>query len=113
MIIALRFGVARGLFSNEAGLGSAPIVHAAAQTDHPVREGLYGIFEVFVDTILICTTSGLVLLLTPTWTGDVPGAALAARAFEKGLPGVWGDIIVTSGIVLFAFSTIRRVELLR
>ncbi|HXG70499.1 MAG TPA: sodium:alanine symporter family protein [Gemmatimonadaceae bacterium] len=106
MIIALRFGVARGLFSNEAGLGSAPIVHAAAQTDHPVRQGLYGIFEVFVDTILICTTSGLVILLTQTWTGDVTGAALAARAFEKGLPGVWGDIIVTSGIVLFAFSTI-------
>ena len=106
MIIALRFGVARGLFSNEAGLGSAPIVHAAAQTDHPVRQGLYGIFEVFVDTILICTTSGLVILLTQTWTGDVTGAALAARAFETGLPGVWGDIIVTSGIVLFAFSTI-------
>ena len=106
MIIALRFGVARGLFSNEAGLGSAPIVHAAAQTDHPVRQGLYGIFEVFVDTILICTTSGLVILLTQTWTGDVTGAALAARAFETGLPGVWGDIIVTGGIVLFAFSTI-------
>ena len=106
MIIALRFGVARGLFSNEAGLGSAPIVHAAAQTDHPVRQGLYGIFEVFVDTILICTTSGMVILLTQTWTGDVTGAALAARAFETGLPGVWGDIIVTSGIVLFAFSTI-------
>ena len=106
MIIALRFGVARGLFSNEAGLGSAPIVHAAAQTDHPVRQGLYGIFEVFVDTILICTTSGLVILLTQTWTGDVTGAALAARAFETGLPGVWGDVIVTGGIVLFAFSTI-------
>ena len=60
MMMALRYGVARGLFSNEAGLGSAPIVHAAAQTDHPVRQGLYGIFEVFVDTILVCTTSGLV-----------------------------------------------------
>jgi AGCS family alanine or glycine:cation symporter len=106
MMIALRYGVARGLFSNEAGLGSAPIVHAAAQTDHPVRQGLYGIFEVFVDTILICTTSGLVILLTGTWAGDVTGAALAARAFETGLPGVWGDVIVTSGIVLFAFSTI-------
>ena len=106
MIMALRYGVARGLFSNEAGLGSAPMVHAAAQTDHPVRQGLYGIFEVFVDTILICTTSGLVILLTQTWAGDVTGAALAARAFETGLPGVWGDIIVTGGIVLFAFSTI-------
>jgi AGCS family alanine or glycine:cation symporter len=106
MMMALRFGIARGLFSNEAGLGSAPMVHAAAQTDHPVRQGMYGIFEVFVDTILICTTSGLVILLTETWTGDVTGAALAARAFETGLPGVWGDIVVTGGILLFAFSTL-------
>jgi alanine or glycine:cation symporter, AGCS family len=106
IMMALRFGVARGLFSNEAGLGSAPMVHAAAQTDHPVRQGMYGIFEVFVDTLLICTTTGLVILLTNTWTGDVTGAALAARAFETGLPGVWGDIIVTGGILLFAFSTL-------
>jgi alanine or glycine:cation symporter, AGCS family len=106
MIMALRFGIARGLFSNEAGLGSAPMVHAAAQTDHPVRQGMYGIFEVFVDTILIATTSGLVILLTDTWTTGAEGAALAARAFETGLPGVWGDLIVTVGIVLFAYSTI-------
>ncbi len=106
MMAAVRFGIARGLFSNEAGLGSAPMVHAAAQTDHPVRQGMYGIFEVFVDTILICTTSGLVILLTETWTGDVTGAALAARAFETGLPGVWGDIVVTGGILLFAYSTL-------
>jgi AGCS family alanine or glycine:cation symporter len=106
MMLALRFGIARGLFSNEAGLGSAPMVHAAAQTDHPVRQGMYGIFEVFVDTILICTTTGFVILLTETWTGDVTGAALAARSFETGLPGVWGDIVVTGGIMLFAFSTL-------
>lgn len=106
MMLALRYGVARGLFSNEAGLGSAPMVHAAAQTDHPVRQGMYGIFEVFVDTILICTTTGLVILLTETWTSGATGAALAARAFETGLPGVWGDIVVTGGIMLFAFSTL-------
>ena len=106
LMMALRYGVARGLFSNEAGLGSAPIVHAAAQTDHPVRQGMYGIFEVFVDTILICTTTGLVILVTDTWTTGATGAALAARAFETGLPGVWGDIIVTGGILLFAFSTL-------
>ena len=106
IMMAMRYGIARGLFSNEAGLGSAPMVHAAAQTDHPVRQGMYGIFEVFVDTILICTTTGLVILLTNTWTADVTGAALAARAFETGLPGVWGDIIVTGGIMLFAFSTL-------
>ena len=106
VMMALRYGVARGLFSNEAGLGSAPMAHAAAQTDHPVRQGLYGIFEVFVDTLLICTTTGLVILVTGTWTSGASGAALSARAFETGLPGVWGDIIVTSGITLFAFSTL-------
>lgn len=106
IMLAMRYGIARGLFSNEAGLGSAPMVHAAARTDHPVRQGMYGIFEVFVDTILICTTTGLVILLTETWTSDATGAALAARAFETGLPGVWGDIIVTGGIMLFAFSTL-------
>jgi alanine or glycine:cation symporter, AGCS family len=104
--LALRYGVARGLFSNEAGLGSAPMVHAAADTDHPVRQGLYGIFEVFVDTILICTTTGLVILVTDTWTGGATGAALSARAFEAGLPGTWGDVVVTGGILLFSFSTL-------
>ncbi len=103
---ALRYGIARGLFSNEAGLGSAPIAHAAADTDHPVRQGLYGIFEVFVDTILVCTFTGLVVLVTGTWTSGKTGAALAAHAFETGLPGAWGDIIVTGGLVLFAFSTL-------
>ena len=106
MMLALRYGVARGLFSNEAGLGSAPIVHAAAQTDHPVRQGLYGIFEVFVDTILICTVTGLVVLVTGAWTSGLDGAALSAKAFETGLPGAWGHIVVTGGIVLFSFSTL-------
>jgi AGCS family alanine or glycine:cation symporter len=106
IMMAMRFGVARGLFSNEAGLGSAPMVHAAANTDHPVRQGMYGIFEVFVDTILICTTTGLVILVTGVWDSGVTGAALSLRAFETGLPGTWGDLIVTMGLVLFAFSTI-------
>jgi AGCS family alanine or glycine:cation symporter len=106
IMMAMRYGVARGLFSNEAGLGSAPMVHAAAQTDHPVRQGMYGIFEVFVDTILICTVTGLVILVTGVWDGGATGAALSARAFETGLPGTWGDVVVTTGLVLFAFSTI-------
>ncbi|GIW51764.1 MAG: sodium:alanine symporter [Gemmatimonadales bacterium] len=106
VMMALRYGVARGLFSNEAGLGSAPIVHAAADTDHPVRQGLYGIFEVFVDTILICTTTGLVILVTGAWDDGQTGAALSAQAFQIGLPGTWGHLIVTTGLVLFAFSTI-------
>ena len=106
VMMALRFGIARGLFSNEAGLGSAPMVHAAAQTDHPIRQALYGIFEVFVDTILICTMTGLVILVTESWTSGLNGAALSARAFETGLPGRWGGIVVTGGITLFAFSTL-------
>ncbi len=104
--MALRYGIARGLFSNEAGLGSAPMVHAAANTDHPVRQGLYGIFEVFVDTLLICTVTGLVILVTDSWTTGSTGAALSVRAFETGLPGTWGDVVVTGGLILFAFSTV-------
>ena len=106
IMFAMRYGMARGLFSNEAGLGSAPMVHATAQTDHPVRQGLYGIFEVFVDTILICTTTGLAILVTGTWDGGATGAALSVQAFSTGLPGTWGGIIVTSGLVLFAYSTL-------
>ena len=103
---ALRYGMARGLFSNEAGLGSAPMVHAAAQTDHPVRQGLYGIFEVFIDTIVVCTVTGLVILVSDTWSGGVDGAALSASAFQVGLPGAWGNLVVTGGILLFSFSTL-------
>jgi AGCS family alanine or glycine:cation symporter len=106
VMMAMRYGIARGLFSNEAGLGSAPMVHATADTDHPVRQGMYGIFEVFVDTILICTTTALVILVTDVWSGGLTGAALSAKAFETGLPGTFGDIVVTGGLLLFAFSTL-------
>jgi AGCS family alanine or glycine:cation symporter len=106
IMMAMRYGIARGLFSNEAGLGSAPMVHAAATTDHPVRQGMYGIFEVFIDTVVICTMTGLVILVTGAWTTGVTGAALSARAFEIGLPGVWGGLVVTTGLLLFSFSTL-------
>jgi AGCS family alanine or glycine:cation symporter len=106
VMMALRYGVARGLFSNEAGLGSAPMVHAAARTDHPVRQGLYGIFEVFVDTLLVCTVTGLGILVTGVWDDGATGAALAGHAFSVGLPGTWGNIVVTTSLVLFAFSTL-------
>ena len=82
------------------------MVHAAARTDHPVRQGLYGIFEVFVDTILVCASTGLVVLVTGEGSNGLTGAALAAKSFETGLPGVWGDIVVTTGILTFAFSTL-------
>ncbi|MEW6321573.1 MAG: sodium:alanine symporter family protein [Acidobacteriota bacterium] len=106
MMTVLRVGVARGLFSNEAGLGSAPMVHAAARTDHPVRQGLYGIFEVFVDTILVCSVTGLAIVATGVWSSGATGAALAGAAFSTGLPGTWGNIIVTVSLVLFAYSTV-------
>jgi alanine or glycine:cation symporter, AGCS family len=106
VMMALRYGVARGLFSNEAGLGSAPMVHAAAKTDHPVRQGLYGIFEVFVDTILVCTVTGLAIISTGVWSDGTTGAALAGHAFSVGLPGTWGNIVVTTSLVLFAYSTL-------
>ena len=106
IMLAMRYGIARGLFSNEAGLGSAPMVHSAARTDHPVRQGLYGIFEVFVDTILVCTTTGLVILVTGVWSDGATGAALAGEAFSVGLPGSWGNVVVTTSLVLFAFSTV-------
>lgn len=106
LMMALRYGIARGLFSNEAGLGSAPMVHAAADTDHPVRQGMYGVFEVFVDTLVICTATALVILVTGSWSSGATGAALSARAFETGLPGTFGDLVVTGGLLLFAFSTL-------
>jgi alanine or glycine:cation symporter, AGCS family len=103
---AMRMGIARGLFSNEAGLGSAPIVHASASTDHPVRQGLYGIFEVFIDTVVVCLLTGFAILVTGAWTTGANGAALSAKAFEIGLPGVWGGLVVSTSVVTFAFSTI-------
>ena len=106
VMLAMRYGIARGLFSNEAGLGSAPLVHAAARTDHPVRQGLYGIFEVFIDTILVCTTTGLAILVTGVWSQGATGAELAGQAFSVGLPGTWGNLVVTTSLVLFAFSTV-------
>jgi AGCS family alanine or glycine:cation symporter len=105
LMIAMRRGIARGVFSNEAGLGSAPIAHAAATTDHPVRQGLWGIFEVFIDTIVICSLTAFAILTTGVWTSGTTGAALTTMAFNDGLPGP-GGIIVAIGILLFAFSTI-------
>jgi AGCS family alanine or glycine:cation symporter len=106
IMMAMRYGIARGLFSNEAGLGSAPMVHCAADTDHPVRQGVYGVFEVFVDTVLICMATALVILVTDTWKTGLTGAALSAKAFETGLPGTFGSIVVTVGLLLFAYSTL-------
>jgi AGCS family alanine or glycine:cation symporter len=103
---AVRYGIARGMFSNEAGLGSAPMVHSSAVTDHPARQACYGIFEVFIDTVVVCLLTGLVILVTGAWQSGATGASLAAKAFEIGLPGAWGHFVVSSGLILFAFSTL-------
>jgi len=105
---AIRWGVARGLFSNEAGLGSSPMAHAAARTNEPVREGLVAMMEPFIDTLVICTMTGLVIVITGAWqTGDdnLVGAALTAHSFEQSL-GPSGALVVGIGLALFAFSTI-------
>lgn len=100
----IRFGVARGLFSNEAGLGSASIAHSAAKTKEPVREGLVAMLGPFVDTIVICSMTALVIISTGAWTSGLTSSPLSAHAFDIGLP-VAGKWIVTFGLVFFAFST--------
>ncbi len=105
---AIRWGVARGLFSNEAGLGSSPMAHAAARTNEPVREGLVAMLEPFVDTLVICSMTGLVLVVTEAYTirqDNLVGAALTAHAFASSL-GPAGAAVVGIGLSLFAFSTI-------
>lgn len=102
---AMRYGVMRGVFSNEAGLGSASIAHAVAETDHPVRQGLWGIVEVFLVSYIICTLTALVLLVTGAWTGALEGASMTATAFSAVLP-FSGNFIVSTALVLFAFSTL-------
>ena len=102
---AMQFGVARGVFSNEAGLGSAPIAHAAAQTKGPVSQGLVAMLGPFIDTILVCSFTALVILTSGAWTGGDTGAALTGKAFELALPGV-GHLVMTFALTLFAFTTI-------
>ncbi|ERJ18340.1 putative sodiumalanine symporter protein [Salinisphaera shabanensis E1L3A] len=104
IIMAIRFGVARGIFSNEAGLGSAPIAHAAARTDSPVRQGVVAMLGTFIDTIIVCTMTALVIISTGAWSSGTTGAQLSAEAFTTGMPGP-GGWIVSFGLVIFAFST--------
>ncbi len=101
---AIRFGVARGLFSNEAGLGSAPMAHGAAQTKEPVREGLVAMLGPFIDTLVICTMTGLVIISTGACDSGLSGTELTAKGFNIGLGGI-GGYFVAIGIILFAFST--------
>lgn len=102
---AIRFGVARGIFSNEAGLGSAPIAHAAAQTKNPINQGMVAMLGTFIDTIIVCSITGLVIISSGAWTSGETGAALTSLAFENGLPG-FGNYVVAISLAIFAFTTI-------
>lgn len=103
---AIRFGVERGLFSNESGLGSAPIAAAAAKTNQPAKQALVSMTGTFLDTIIVCSLTGLVLSTTGVWNSGKTGVELTLQAFSAGLPGEWGQWIVTLSVVTFAFSTI-------
>ena len=105
IMMAMQNGIARGVFSNESGLGSAPIAAAAAKTKHPAEQGLISMTGTFIDTIIICTMTGLALVLTGVWQGDAAGAAMTSAAFAS-VYGFLGSQLLTIALALFAFTTI-------
>ena len=105
VMMAMQNGIARGVFSNESGLGSAPIAAAAAKTKEPAEQGLISMTGTFIDTIIICSMTGLVLVLTGTWQGEAAGAAMTGAAFT-GVYGSVGGVLLTVSLALFAFTTI-------
>ena len=100
--MALRYGVARGVFSNEAGLGSSPIAHAAANTNNPVKQGMISMLEPLIDTLIVCTITAFVILLSNQWIGELNGAVLTASSFEYLFEN--GKYIVIFGLILFSFA---------
>ena len=112
LIVAIQFGVARGIFSNESGMGSAAIAAAAAQTSHPVRQGLVSMTQTFIDTIIVVSMTGLVIVTTGAYTftdeagAQIDPSVMTGEAFTHGLPGEWGHWVVTLALVMFAFSTV-------
>lgn len=108
MIVAMQKGIARGIFSNEAGLGSAPIAAAAAQTDEPAKQGLVSMMGTFIDTIVICTMTGLAIVITGAWDMGLEGVAVTTKAFQMGLPfpPQVASFILMVCLVFFAFTTI-------
>ncbi|OOF09082.1 sodium:alanine symporter family protein [Salinivibrio sp. PR5] len=106
MMLAIQAGIARGVFSNESGLGSAPIAAAAAKTDSCVEQGLVSMTGTFIDTLVICTMTGLTLILTQSWSGELAGAAMTSHAFAVGMESSIGPMLVNIGLLFFAFTTI-------
>jgi AGCS family alanine or glycine:cation symporter len=105
VLVTIRLGVSKGVFSNESGLGSAPIAAAAAQTKNPVSQALVSMTQTFIDTIIVCSLTGFVVISTGLWNSGYTGSELTARAFSHGLPGNSGGIVVAIGLILFAYST--------
>ena len=103
--MAIRWGFARGIFSNESGLGSAAIAHAAARTNNAVRQGMVAMLGTFIDTIIMCTLTGLVIIVTGAWLEGAQGASMSRAAFVSGLGGAGGHIVAI-GLAVFAFTTI-------
>ena len=105
VMMAIQKGVARGIFSNEAGLGTAGIAQAAGATSNPVFSGLIGMMGTFIDTIIVCTMTGLAIMVTGVWTSGASGAVLSSQAFEAAMPGV-GKYLLAASLAVFAFTTI-------
>ena len=101
---AIKIGMARSVFSNEAGWGTSPMIYASSKTDHPMKQAILGIFEVFIDTIVICSITALIIIITGEWSSGLDGATLTLSAFEVGL-GRIGRIILAVGIFLFGVTT--------
>lgn len=107
ILLVMQMGTARGIFSNESGMGSAAIAAAAAKTTHPVRQGLVSMTQTFIDTIIVVSFTGLVIITTGEWQAGKEAAPLmTSQAFTHGLPGNWGGIVVTVAVAMFALSTI-------
>lgn len=104
VFVCMRAGIARGLYSNEAGLGTAAMVHSSAKVEHPIEQAMWGPVEVFLDTIVICTITSLAIVLSGLWNSGLDGAVLTMRAFEVLLPGSIGGIICFGCVILFGFS---------
>lgn len=106
----VKMGIARGLFSNEAGMGSSPILHSSAQVNHPIEQSIWGVAEVFIDTMLICTMTALPIIISGEWTTGVSGVALTMRAFNATLPGNIGSYIILGAVLLFGYSCLITVN---
>lgn len=106
----IKMGIARGLFSNEAGMGSSPILHSSAQVNHPIEQSIWGVAEVFIDTIIICTITAITIVISGEWTTGVSGVALTMRAFNATLPGNIGSYIVLGSALLFGYSCLITVN---